>query len=420
MSKAIMRILCQNITIVCLVCAGLVMVSAQVDAADIMVDAKCNLADAIRSANWDTEVRECRAGSGPDTIHLTEHVTLTESLPPIRSQVTIEGDGHTLSGDNQFRIFHVAQGGLFTINRLTVIDAYAEFGGAIVIDKWTVATIKASVFAGNRAGGGDLSYGGAIYVREGGTLDVDSSRFIDNSALDGGAIYNDGYSGIQDSTFTGNVATGEQYSTGGAVVNRGDSDIFHSTFDNNVAGSYAGAISNFGDLGIIGGKFSGNSAGSAGALANSGDVGIVDAEFLNNSATALDGGAIFNSSGTILMFNSTVSGNSATRFGGGMLVRDGSVTADGMTIDKNTAEHGGGLYVYADIDILGRLSLRNSHVANNSGGDCIVDGLLMENLNNTIQDGGCLERPKAILALEALVDRLITAFDTQAGETGDS
>ena len=388
-------------------------------AADIEVNAECNLADAIRAANWDTVVRDCPAGAGEDSIHLTGHITLTEMLPAIRSMITIMGVRHTISGDNQFRIFHVTPSGVLTLDRLTVIDASAEFGAAIVLDKGAIVTVNSSVFAGNRASGHDLSYGGAIFNHEDGTLLINNSRFIDNSALDGGAIYSDGYSGIRGSTFRRNVATGRDFSTGGAIVNRADSDIFTSTFEDNWAGSYGGAITNFGDLTVIRSKFSRNEAASAGALANAlGELAVVDGSFLDNRATVLDGGAILNFSGTTHIFNSVINGNSAINFGGGLLVRDGSITGDGLTLDRNAAENGGGVYVYGDSDFQGQLHLRNSSISNSQGGDCVVDGTLMEYVDNVIADGACVTAPTGIPALDLLVSKLASAIKVLNDDPG--
>ena len=46
---------------------------------------------------------------------------LTEPLPPITGTITIEGGGHTISGDAKYRIFEV-NGGRLTINSLTMTD----------------------------------------------------------------------------------------------------------------------------------------------------------------------------------------------------------------------------------------------------------------------------------------------------------
>ena len=77
----------------------------------------CTLADHIRSANTNTAVGFCPAGTSHDIITIAEDITLTEPLPPIRGTITIEGGGHTISGDGKYRIFDV-NGGNLTIKNL--------------------------------------------------------------------------------------------------------------------------------------------------------------------------------------------------------------------------------------------------------------------------------------------------------------
>jgi len=97
-------------------------------AATINVDNDCTLIDAIQSANSDTAVGNCSAGSSADVIQFTEaNATLNLSeafgpsdilpqsgqsigLPAITSDVTIEGNGLTIDADtsvNKFRVFEV-------------------------------------------------------------------------------------------------------------------------------------------------------------------------------------------------------------------------------------------------------------------------------------------------------------------------
>ena len=70
-------------------------------------DGVCTLADHILSANTNTAVGFCPAGTSHDIITIADDITLTEALPPITGTITIEGGGHTISGDGQFRIFDV-------------------------------------------------------------------------------------------------------------------------------------------------------------------------------------------------------------------------------------------------------------------------------------------------------------------------
>ncbi len=66
----------------------------------------CTLANHILSANTNTSVGGCPAGASHDIITLTEDITLSAPLPAINGTITIEGNGHTISGDNQYRNFH--------------------------------------------------------------------------------------------------------------------------------------------------------------------------------------------------------------------------------------------------------------------------------------------------------------------------
>ena len=116
----------------------------------------CSLPDRIKSANSNTAVGACPAGTGHDVITLTEDVLLRAALPPIMGTITIEGGGHTISGNHKHRIFHV-DGGRLTINNLNLVNGFSQ------------------------------QHGGAILTSRG-ELTVNGSRFFGNSGLSGGAI----------------------------------------------------------------------------------------------------------------------------------------------------------------------------------------------------------------------------------------
>ncbi len=167
----------------------------------------CTLADHIRSANTNTAVGFCPAGTSHDVITITEDITLTEALPTITGTITIEGGGHTISGDDKYPIFNVERGNL-TINdlRLTNGNGEGNSGGSIravdsnltvnnssfvgnndsAIILWTsTSEISNSSFVSNKTRYGK---GGAIFVGHGVTLNVINSTFNANSASLGGAI----------------------------------------------------------------------------------------------------------------------------------------------------------------------------------------------------------------------------------------
>ena len=242
-------------------------------AADITLNSRCTLADAIIAANSDRAEGGCPAGRGADTITLSQDITLRDELPAITSEITIEGGGYTISGDNRYRIFY-NDGGALTINDLTMTKGQVENkGGAIV--NWK------------------------------GTLAISGSRFIRNSANWGGAIDNDGELSISNSVFNGNSTD----DGGGAISNAGELNIINSSFSGNSA-SWGGAIRNWRGLSITSSTFSDNWADEGGAVVNWGELSITNSTFSGNWA-GLAGGAIANwIPGELSIINSIIVSNS--------------------------------------------------------------------------------------------------------------
>ena len=194
----------------------------------------CPLALQIVAANTDKPAGGCRAGSGHDIIKLDRDITLAEPLPHITSEITIEGNGHSISGDKKYRIFSVDSGTL-TINNLTLSDGNArginERGGALRVSGRGAAIVNDSVFINNRAGSG-----GAIAAeQEPAKLAVNSSHFQGNRAsADGGAISVSVRSRakIKGSSFVNNTGT----HTGGAISTFGGYlEVSNSAFTDNLA-----------------------------------------------------------------------------------------------------------------------------------------------------------------------------------------
>jgi predicted outer membrane repeat protein len=117
-----------------------------------------------------------------------------------------------------------------------------------------------------------------------------------------------------------------------------------------------GAIYNTsGTLNLTSVNFLNNTASrDGGAIIASGTVNISNTTFLNN--TASDDGGAFQTQATTLLTNSTVSGNSASDRGGGIYNSGGTLTIVSSTISGNVASgpgegFGGGLYNIATIVI---------------------------------------------------------------------
>lgn len=170
-------------------------------ASDITVGGGCSLTDAIRSANTDSSVGECTAGSEEDTIHLAGDVVLAAELPEIGGTLTIEGGGFTVSRDPSapaFRIFS-AEGTEVTYRNLTVTggsdgDGIWQAGG--IWDRSGVLTLENTTITGNEGNGVFSQY----------QMTVESSTISDNTGSGIYAFY--AILDIRDSTISGNDAVG--------------------------------------------------------------------------------------------------------------------------------------------------------------------------------------------------------------------
>lgn len=220
-----------------LVAAIFVGLTAQVSAS------VCTLADHIRSANTNTAVGFCPAGTSHDIITITEDIVLTEPLPPITGTITIEGGGHTISGTGKFRVFDVDNDGRLTIKQLTLIEGNGgrSGGGAVRAQRNAQIMVENSAFRNNRA-----RFGDAISARHHSVVTVNHSSFNSNAAETGGAIQlASSEASIDNSSFSQNLAT----ESGGAIqIYRGEIAIGNSTLFSNVAGTGGGIYVSGGDV----------------------------------------------------------------------------------------------------------------------------------------------------------------------------
>ncbi|MDR0597829.1 MAG: right-handed parallel beta-helix repeat-containing protein [Treponema sp.] len=145
----------------------------------------------------------------------TTEIALTKNLPAITKNLTIEGNGVTLTRDASWPIAYNAN--LLTFNR-------------------GVTTIRGVHFKGGRTWGP----GAAILANSPSlTLTLESCIFSDNL----------------------NTASSSNYN-GGAISNAGSMTIRACTFYGNGAGIYGGAVASSGTLTLVGNVFYGNSGGA--------------------------------------------------------------------------------------------------------------------------------------------------------------
>ena len=261
----------------------------------------CTLADHIRSANTNTAVGFCPAGTSHDIITIANDITLTEPLPPITGTITIEGGGHTISGDNQFRIFDV-QGGNLTIRKLTLTEGKAQSGGAIRVLAGSRLVVEDSTFSKNWG-----YQGGAISsLSASADITVNNSNFVDNLADQQAGVF---------------------YLLGGRLA------VSNSSFRNNIAEFAWGGVFYAQDtrLSVVNSTFVGNKSLAGGVLSSiSGRSSLTNVTMVNNESYYLGGDAIFRRGGSVALYNSIVSNRGRIEdCTGGLTQEGGNLSEDG-------------------------------------------------------------------------------------------
>ena len=208
---------------------------------------------------------------------------------------------------------------------------------------------------------------------------------LTDNDVSGGAINNNGFLNVYNSTFSGNTVIGYENSCGGAISNIGNLNVTNCSFTNNtvigVEGSTGGgAIFNTGNMTITYSNFTKNTVRSlesknpiplqptyGGAILNSGGtVTITHSNFEDNNLPYFGdrGGAIFNY-GFMSILDSSFEGNNACI--GGAIDNDyGTLTVNGSSFTNNIAfsEGNGGA-----ISNYGRLNIIKSTFTGNQAGD---------------------------------------------------
>lgn len=235
------------------------------------------------------------------TYSLTERYGDTEdALPRIPSStaITVRGNGAIIeraAGAPSFGLTDVS--GDLLMQNLTMREFWG-FNGAYL---WVSGSaVLSDVTITNTPPTGQQE--AAVEVGSAGTLAMIDSVVENQFDVDGGAggaINNEGYAVVQDSTFDSNHAR----ATGGAIRNSGVLEVHDSSFTGNSA-NFGGAIDNNGsaDLIVTGSYFGENEAAIDGGALDNGSSGLAqveDSTFWRNEAGS-DGGAVANALGVRL------------------------------------------------------------------------------------------------------------------------
>ena len=162
----------------------------------------------------------------------------------LNKSITINGNGYTISGENQARIFQISSGDI-TLNNLNFINGFNSNRGGAIYQTGGSTNIYNSSFKNNRETGNNYYDGGGAISFFGGTFRVVDTNFTDNFAQRTSVFHvylSDGE--IINCNFVNNTCN--VYAGALCIESTNSVNVSSSTFINNINyGSNAGAITLF-------------------------------------------------------------------------------------------------------------------------------------------------------------------------------
>jgi hypothetical protein len=316
----------------------------------------------------------------------------------------------TISGNVPVTNWQINGGGIFnagavTVSNLTISGNTATNGGGMYFFPGGTLTVSDGTFSisGNTAS----QDGAGVYVANSETLMLGDVTITDNSAYgNGGAIDNLGTLTLSNATISGNIAGynptlfgNNPGKNGGGIDNAGTLTLTNAEFTYNFSSGSGGGFHNndggtvtasnvslFGNVATNGGGIDNDSVLPSGLVAltlsnvtlldnfatygggidNNGSQTLTDATISGNTADGL-GGGIYNYSTSLIISNSTISGNNSASGDssapqGGGIWSQAPLTLTNVTISGNSAAgSGGGVY-----NSHAALTVQNSIVAGNT------------------------------------------------------
>ena len=231
-------------------------------------------------------------------------------------------------------------------------------------------------------------------VASGSNAEIDGLRITGGSGYNGGGIGNSGNLTIADCIINGNTASGP----GGGVssysgrdtlaiqssrqrLSKGKHGLNHrsgatTTGDSSVNGNTPTLV-------LIDSTVSGNSSWAGGGIfIGYGSATITHSTISQNSSYGSGGGGIYDDGSLIIQENSTISSNTAYYSVGGGIEDFGNITITNSTISGNSAPKGGGIYNAS------ALTIDDSTISNNSAvsdGGYAAGGGIYDDSHNTSQ-----------------------------------
>ena len=352
-----------------------------------------------------------------DNIGVADYLVTESSTPPLAGDT-----GWTASAPTTYTVNSSGSYTLYPWTKDAAGNVSAAYGSPATVTACVPGPI--TVTSNNDSGAGTLRQAIAAACA-GANINFDS-------ALAGGVIYLQSTLTLNKNVTIDGSSLTSQITISGDSNNNGSGDVGVFYVDNAVTAAtldsltitkgmnlsiigptngYGGGIENNGTLTITNSTFIGNLATNGGAIFNNGANGnqgsltVSNSTFILNAAD-LDGGAILNSAGVVTVTNSTFYGNNVMGNGGAISqVVDGTITIINSTISSNSAAgSGAGLYIPNASGNF--LHYANTIIANSgSGGDCVADASrIVTNVNNLVENGGCLATFSADPKLGALAN----------------
>ena len=339
----------------------------------------------------------------------------------ISKSITIDGKGYNINGSDKSAIFRITNNAHVILRNIVFTNGNATDGGAVYVESGATVQVEDCTFQYNSA----LNNGGAIFLADspGSTSTVYNSIFANNSAKNGGALYDK--SSVIDITLS-NFSYNNATKYGGSLYIGGIVHILKSTFDHESASS-GGAFELYNstdyystiDNSTIENSTFKNcySSGDGGAAYISSDnVTFRNVEFKDNIAGD-DGGAVYWNGNYGTLYNITAVNNkgisrdknetdtSSTR-GGAICLTGNNTTISKSSFDlcsayidvgKNTSKvDGGALFVTGNDVIVKDINFTNCN-STNSAGALYVIGNRTQIINCTFDN--CTSKDGAALSL---------------------
>lgn len=250
----------------------------------------------------------------------------------------------------------------------------ANQGGAII--SLSKIEVRGTSFSSNSAVYG----GGAINSSDKCSLSITECKFMDNEAMDGGAIVNVSEVDMSNIEFEGNYSK----IGGGAINNVGNAKMSISSCDfiKNRSDTYGGAIINMGDMNLNDSKFANNiSSKDGGALNLQGTTKISKIQCIENHAQS--GGALTNHGKTVLedsQFAGNMGGSAVGIYGTSLLEMSNVEFCNHSRIDAV-------IYNDSEIKLMNCSFIENKPDTNlilNNNSMILIDSILEKNSSKSI------------------------------------